>query len=160
MPLLKFQPSYVHASTVEATVPVFTVWWWTWCKPEHLHNPKTLQYVHAHMNWAHTLTHLPHLCFICTCTTALLPHVIGLYRIFLWFFKNWGTPSELSSKPFITTGCLYCCLANFVWLIMCIIWHRHLHACVFKLSVTKYTKTVTKHTCEVGKTLILFNLES
>ena len=76
--------------------------------------PRPINMFMPHMNAVHTLTHLPRVCFICICTTDLLPHVIGLYKIFLWSFKNWATPSELFfSKLFIITGCLYRYLANF-----------------------------------------------
>jgi hypothetical protein len=40
--------------------------------------PRPFNMFMSHMNAVHTTTHLPHVCFICICTTALLPHVIGL----------------------------------------------------------------------------------
>jgi hypothetical protein len=43
---------------------------------------------------------------------------------------------------------------------MCIIWYRCIRDGIFKLTVTKNTNIVTKQTCEMGKTLIPFNLES
>ena len=121
--------------------------------------PRPFNTLVSHVNAVRTLTHLPHVCFICVCTTAVLLHVTGLYRVFLWFFKNWGTPSELFlARHLISQAVCIVTWPIFVWLSMCIICYRRLLVGVFKLSVTKYMTTMTKQTCEVGKTLILFDL--